>query len=519
MKKLISAVAALLLMVSMLAGCNTNNNSSSGGNNNSASGTDTSGTATVDTSTPVNVVMYLYGSEGVKNPEILAALNEKLKADINTTLEIKYMDWGDVATKYPLLWAAGEQFDMAYVASGATVPYATLVRQDALVDITDMLNTAAPKLKAALADNVWKSVEVDGKIYGVPSDYSEFTAQGFVSNKALMDKYKVSSIKSIADMEAYMDAAAADGMVPLNGNTAMAYDLYRMFIATTGDWIDAPGLPNGAALTLAGTVADAKDIFSPVFTEEFADYVVKMREWADKGYWSKDILSASQGAKDNFNNGLSAAFLDHQPGWTGNYGAMKEKLGDVGTEFYCFAEEHNKIVRKAGVENATGISVNSKNPERALMVIEKLMTDEECYRLFQYGTSEQFEFVDGVAKRPEGFNDETMGGGFAGWAMRTDALNVPYETEDPRRYTLNEEWKKVAIDNPYVGFSFDTSDYSAELSAISNVDSQLGIQLMLGKTTEDPLVALEQYRAQLKTAGIDTIVEAVKAQYAAYLAG
>lgn len=518
-KRLLSTFVIFAMLLSMLAGCGNNNNASSKTGSTASGGSKPeSGATGVDLSETKNVVMYLYGSEGVKNPQILAKLNEILKADINTTLEIKYMDWNDISTKYPLIWAAGEEFDMAYVSSGTVMPYATLVRQDALADITDMLDTVAPKLKAAMEENTWKSVEVNGRIYAVPSNYSEFTAEGFVTRTDLMEKYGIKEIASIEDMEAYMDASVADGKIPLNGNVSMAYSLYRMFISMTDDWIEAPGLPSGADLTFTATVKNPGEITSPVFTDEFADFVVRMREWADKGYWSKDILSSSRGMTDNFNDDLATAYLNHQPGWTGNLGAMREKLGDIGTEFYCFAEEHNKIIRKAGVENATGISANSKNKERALMVIEKLMTDEACYRLFQYGiTGEQFVFEDGVAKRPENFDNETMGGGFAGWALRTDELNVPYETEDPRRYTLNEAWKEVAIDNPYVGFSFDDGTVTSEMSAIANVDSQLGLQLVLGKTKDDPLVALEQYRSQLKAAGIDAVLEAVNAQYSTYV--
>lgn len=48
------------------------------------------------------------------------------------------------------------------------MPYATLAKQDALVDITDMLDQYAPTLKAAITQDAWDSVTVGGRIYGVP---------------------------------------------------------------------------------------------------------------------------------------------------------------------------------------------------------------------------------------------------------------------------------------------------------------------------------------------------------------
>jgi putative aldouronate transport system substrate-binding protein len=148
------------------------------------------------------------------------------------------------------------------------------------------------------------------------------------------------------------------------------------------------------------------------------------------------------------------------------------------------------------------------------MAIEKFMTDEEYYRLIQYGIEgRQYEIVDGVARKPESFNAEVDGGGFAAWALRNDRFNIPYATEDPRRYELIEEWNKVAINNPFMGFSFDPANVSSELASIANVNSQIGIQIMLGKTS-DPKKAVEQYRNQLKQAGIEKVIEEVKKQLA-----
>lgn len=500
MKKTIAALLGMVMCVGLLAGC---------GNKGNASKT---ADGKADTSKEVNLVMYLYGGEGTANKAILAELNKKLKASINATLEVKYIDWGDINTKYPLLWSSGEQFDLSYVASGAAVPYATLAKQDALVDITNMIDTYAPKLKTELKDR-WNSVKVDGKIYAVPNNYSEYTAYGFITRKDLMDKSSLQKISSISDMETYMDGALKSGMVPLNGSSNLGMDLYRMLIGTTGDWIDAPGIPS-SEMYLAASKANPSNVFHPAFTDEFEQFAVKMHEWAQKGYWSKDILSSSQDDKDNFYNGLSASYISHQPDWTGNYGNQLQKLPGVDTEFYCFPEANGKIVKSTGVGAATAISKNSKNPERALMLIEKLMTDKECYDLFQYGIQgKQYEIVDGKVTQPKNFNAKTDGGGFAGWAFRTDALNIPQSTEDPRRYTLNEAWSKVAIDSPYVGFSFDSSSVSSQLSAIANVDSQLGLQILLGKTSQDPKEAVAEYRKQLKAAGVEDIINAVKTQY------
>lgn len=514
-RKIIASVLAASMIAGVLAGCG-------GGKDNEEKGKASSATkinedGTIDTSEEVKVSMYLYGDEGVANKDILAELNKILKKDIHTTLEIKYIPWNDINTKYPLLWSSGEKFDMAYGGATTAVPYATLVRQDALVDITDMLDTYAPTLKEKINQNAWESVTVDGKIYGVPSTYSEFTAYGFVTRKDKMEEYGVESIESIEDMEKYMDASVAAGRIPLNGDSSLANDMYKMFVNTTNQWVIAPGINENEPF-LVGDIKSPEEIISPIFTDEFEDFAVKMREWADKGYWPKDVLAGTINEKDNFDNDMGDAYISHQPDWTGNKGVVDEKLGGVETEFFCFPETTGTLIGKSGVENATLINANSKHPERALMVIEKLMTDKECYDLFQYGIEgRQYEIKDGKICKPASYDKKVDEGGFAGWALRTDEFNIPNETEDERRYTLNEQWKKVAVENPYLGFVVDTKEFSKEISAISNVNAQLGIQILLGKTSQSPKEAVAEYRKQLKAAGINKVIEGVNQQYKAYL--
>ncbi|MDR2102779.1 MAG: extracellular solute-binding protein [Treponema sp.] len=465
----------------------------------------------------VNLVYYLWGSEGVANQDILKEINTKLKADLNATLEIKYIDWPEISTRYPLLFASGEPFDMSHASPGAAAPYFTLAAQGALADLTALVDTAVPALKAAIPAGTWNGAKFNGKIYGVPCLYSEFTTYGYVHNRNLLQKYGLQPINSIASLEAYMDAVVKnERFPPINGDSNDAVNLYRMMVALTGKWLDAPGIASNQMYLVTTSPENYRDIIHPAFTKEFEDWAVLMHGWNSKGYWPQDILSSQVSGKNHFNNGNSGGFITHQPDWTGNFGSLKTSQPDVVTDFWCFAEKGNKIVRKMGVENSTAISATSKNAERALRAIEKFMTEEAYYYLIQYGIrGRQYDVVNGFAVQPAGYNADVDGGGFAVWSLRNDKFNLPRESEDPRRYTLNEAWNKVAINNPYIGFSFNPSIVASEISSITSVNSQLGIQIMLGKT-QDPREAVVRYRNQLTQAGIEKVVGEVKKQLAGF---
>lgn len=495
--KLLALTLATTLGVSLLSGCQKS--------------------STAETSKTKNFSIYMYGSAGAANKTILDEINKKLKKDLNETLTIKYIDWNDVSTKYPLLFAAGQQFDMVYSSSTASPAYSTLATQGSFEDISKYLDST-PTLKSTISEASWNQMKINGGIYAVPSNYTEYTPTGFVSNASLQKKYNISSINSISTMEAYMDAVVKNEKYsPLNGSSVLSESLYRMFTATTGSWIKAPGISDSDIYLAGASASNYKDVFSPVFTQQYEDWAVLMKKWADKGYWPKDIMSSQKGDKDNFDSGLSGGYIDHMSDWTGNYGTLKALQPNATTNFWCFAESAGKIMKTPGVQNATAISKNCTDPAGALKIIEKLMTDKSYYDLFQYGIlNKQYDVKNNQLVVPTSYNKDTDAFGFSGWAFRNDKFNIPSSTEDPRRYELIKKWNTTSIADPYAGFSFDDSSVSSQISAITNVNATMGVQIMLGKSASDAKTAVAQYRTALKSAGIDTVISEVKKQLASY---
>ena len=67
-----------------------------------------------------------------------------------------------------------------------------------------------------------------------------------------------------------------------------------------------------------------------------------------------------------------------------------------------------------------------------------------------------------------------------------------------------------------MGFIFDSSNVSTELTALANVSSQYRVGLENGAL--DPDEYLDQFIADLKTAGIDTVIGEKQAQLDEWLA-
>ena len=70
-----------------------------------------------DTSSPVELNMYLIGSPAKDYDAVLAKFNETAKKDLNCTVKVNWIGFGDFSTKYPLVLASGENIDLIYTST------------------------------------------------------------------------------------------------------------------------------------------------------------------------------------------------------------------------------------------------------------------------------------------------------------------------------------------------------------------------------------------------------------------
>ena len=158
-----------------------------------------------DISKPVELKWYVVGNDQPADMDIVEdEINNYLKEKINATLKLTTYTWGDdFECKMAAKVASGEPFDITYTASWA-LDYIKNSKNGAFVDVTNMMDTYAPKTKALLGKNILKGAKVNGRLYAIPTlNSSTYKSYGIILNKGLVSKYKVdtSKIKKISDLE------------------------------------------------------------------------------------------------------------------------------------------------------------------------------------------------------------------------------------------------------------------------------------------------------------------------------
>lgn len=180
-----SLLAAMLLGAGILGGCGSEP-ASSGSQDTSAGSSDSSvqeespsvsdeesepeaeaAANTPDISEEVTLTMYLIGDRPVDNDEVFAKINEKLKAEINATIDVKFMSWGEYEQKYPLIFASGEDWDIIYTADWCF--YNAQATKQGFWEITqEALDTYAPMTAQTIYPEAWEQAKVNGQVFMLP---------------------------------------------------------------------------------------------------------------------------------------------------------------------------------------------------------------------------------------------------------------------------------------------------------------------------------------------------------------
>ncbi|WP_163192326.1 extracellular solute-binding protein [Clostridium thermarum] len=509
-KKLVALAASLAVVASLGVGCKKEETKDTP----SPSTTETTAPeeGALDLSEHVELNLYLMGDQAKDHDLILAELNKLTERDLNASVKITYSTWTDFGTKYNLMLTSGEPMDLVYSANWLT--YAQYAKNDAFIDLTDLIPKYAPKLLEQIGEDRWDGVKVDGKIYGVPNQNPEFVQGVFIYREDLRKKHNLPEINSVDTIEAYLAGIKQNepDIMPTNEAGSDAYD--NLFIFTTPYEIVDTGDKGTSNL-----VIDPKDptkVLATIETPEYKPFMEKMKSWADQGFWSKSALSLTEDGVTAFENGKAAAsFNSTLAKAKGTVETLLKKHPEWEVGIFEYNRLMNKVHASAPTQNLTAIPQASEHPERALALLEKLMTDREYYDLMQYGIKDvSYELT---ANNEIDFSniDSDKHGAPSSWAWRNDALSYKQVGTWEKWESIIEENKKLATPNPLDAFILDQTPVQTEVAAINQVKNQYGKPLQAG-LVKDVEESYNTLLTQSKNAGLDKYREEVQKQIEAY---
>jgi len=510
----LSILIAITLLSSLIAGCSKSveetKPSGNGGEQKPAS--ENEGASIGE---KVELTWYTVGVPHKDTPLVMEKFNEMVLRDFNATVNLNFMGWDDWETKYNLLLTTGEKIDAIFASSWAK--YFQYANDGAFMDITNLIPQYMPESAKAVPQQDWEEVKVGGKIYAVPSTYTEYTPYGLIYREDWRTKYNLPEPTDLDSMEQYLEGIKKNEseVIPLNGGVYM--DVRNLYESFTGLEKIANEDDNVIKIKSYQTPGD---IIAYPFTDEYVTFVKRMKQWADKGFWSKNTLSSKVGTWDTIQTGTSAAGNANPSGAQFLIDTLKINHPDYELAYFPYTRFHNYVYSNLAINNGTAIPATATNPERSLMVLDKLRNDPAYFNLMLYGIEgNHFDLTEDGQHLivPAKGQDPATNTGYdiPSWGWRNDPLMKTREGQWPGQEELKKEFDSIKVPNLFAALVIDYNSVQAEFSAVNQVMQQYGRPLMLG-LVPDVDKAVTNYREKLQKAGIDKVIAVVKEQMYAF---
>lgn len=465
-KKLISGAMALVMAAGLMAGC--------GGNGGSADN--------------YQIDWYLVtGNVPGDTSEVEAKVDEYLAEKLpGTTLKMHYLDWGSYTQKLNVMMAGGDKFDICYMAGDS---YRQNVAKNAFVPLNDLIDEFAPKTKEIIGEDFLKGSQINGVNYGIPANKDKGHQQGVIYRKDLAKELgleeMLANAKTLDDMYPIYDIVKEKrpDMVPLKEGASQSTPMFINF--------DTVAFPIGFMLD--------DETLTPVNyieTEEYKEAVLRVRQNRLDGYTKADYKPESE---MHF-----AEFAGLKPGKAAELTVNRQhEYGQIElTDAY--------MTNGDATGSIMAVSRTSGDPERVVKFLELFNTDPYLNNLIIYGIEgKHYNKIDENYVEP--IKDSGYGNAGMQWEFGNTFINYLTKGEDVDKVKNMEEFNANLKQAPSLGFVFDGAAVKTETGACLNVQAEFENTLH-GGSDKDPEKTLEEYRAKLKSAGVDKILEEVTRQ-------
>ena len=498
-KRILAAMLTLSMVVSMTA-CG---NSDAGGSKDSAKNNGNG-------DEPYTVTMVLNGSTQPDEERIEQKINEILEPELNANLDIVVLPWASASQQLQLMLSGDEKIDVFYTQATNAVQY---MNAGQIVDMSELIDKYGTNIKQIYGEDIAKINQIEGFVYGVPNQIERGSIPAVFMRKDLVEKYNIdtSQIKEPKDLESVFETVKAGEpdmtmLYSINDGDTPVTRLFR------GD-----NLSDNNYLGVLMDQTNSTKLENFFATDWFKDTTTMLYNWYQKGYISQDAGTNTENWRTVCKAGnLFSLFFAYHPG------TPVEFESSTGYDFEIVPFYNEPIINSSSYNGVTfSIAQNSENPEKTMEVLDYIYGSSEIMNLLNWGEQDKDYVIEdadnGIINFPEGITSDNAGYNLnLGWELPNQFIAYKWTGSDPKLWEKMEEFNSSAKSSKAVGFLFDSSTYSSEIAALSNIVKQYSGALYSGSGDPDELIP--ELLEALDDAGINEVIQAKQEQLDAFLA-
>ena len=481
MKKKLALLMGAVLTAGAFGGC-------SGGGNNQESGD--------------VLTWYVPGDKQVDMKLVMDEVNKIIEPEIGAKLDLQPIDTGSYTENMKMKMAAGENFDLMF--TGWVNNYISAVQLGGLLDITDMIDQYAPKLKDVVEDYALDQARVDGKIYAIPNIQIMALKSCVWVRADLAEEYglKESEVDNIDDIEPFLEWCSKNHpeVYPFKNDTGLRpWTQTKYYYPEDGYCVEKDKLLSREK---------PLEVVRETDTKEYKDAVYKLWDWYQKGYIRKDILTVMDDSGDYSMGKYGVIYSSWKPGAESN---IKSKAG---ADYIPFILQKNEKVLLSGVRDTmTGISKTSKNPEKAMKLIELVNTNRDVYNMICFGIEGKHYNINDEGKavvvENSGYNLSPNA-----WIYGCQYNLIVSEGQDSDVWEKTKQLNDEGIVNPLANFAFNKDNVATEIASVSTIFDQYAVTKI---GAQNPDEYYDEMVTKLDNAGQKKIVEELDKQINEFL--
>ena len=475
---------ALILLLTVLAGCSTpNNEGTQQPANNGEPGTTSNG----DTKPleRVTLKVTLPGDRPADFDKVLAEAEKRMADTVNVKLNVTFIPWSDLKQKTQIMLSSGEDLDLVFDAPWNTMN--EMVAAGNYAPLDELLEQYGPHIVHNRPAELLDANKFAGKLYGIPLNNNfKDPAATYVVRKDIREALNVAPITSWEEMADFLYKVKEhdSSMVPFitalpTGNMAAVpfslRDLKEELISTQA-------LYQSLVLYHTNNEATVYNLFDEMDPDIWAR-IVQVRSMYQDRIIHPDIMAVK--GPEEFKKGKVAVIANNGFTVPGDMASAMQSVPGAELEAITFFESIDKQTSDFAAYNFMSIPTRSQNKERAIQFLD-WANQKENYDLLAYG-------IEGEHWEAVGDDQYTvLGDGSAYtwfpyawiWNPVTDRIQtgLPEDVMQVEKYTRDSSnFTKSAL----AGFHFDATPVVNEIAQYNSIEAKYYGPIMNGVTDPD----------------------------------
>lgn len=507
-KKWLSILLGTLMVGTSLAGC------SQGGSDSAeppASGDD----GTAGTQAAVNfdeepyeaTFMYWAANDARDLASVQEAFNELTMEQLNMKVNLMPITFGTYTQQIQMVLSSDDKLDIFPFWASNMGSY---IDSDYIIDLGEYMDTYGQDMVDIIGMDDIMCCSIDGFIGGVPTMHERTNPVTIVLRTDLLEEagFTADDIKTVDDLTAVYEKVSQlhPDMLMFGGANMQTWPMI-----VSNAILDPLG---GGLFGVLMDYGQTTEIVNWYETEEYMDACQLMHDWYEKGYVSADQATCTDAGEALMRAGNLFSFLA-----SGKPNTKAEKDSMTGYDTTCINLTPDACYTTVTNAVLYGISTNSEDPEKAMMLLNWIYKTKEANDLINWGIQDKDYVVleDGTIDYPEGITAENVGyHQDYGWALPNQYNSYVWTGNDANVWDQYQDVRDNAIKSSAYGLFFDTTPVLNEISALTAVSDQYATTIASGSV--DPETAIAEFNEKLYDAGLQDVIDAKQEQLDAWLA-